>query len=112
MVRRTPAELRACLLDAHALEQNLLRMLDCLAPGAPDEEAREGIARHRAATERHLRLLRGRLAALGTGTGLAVDLPAVAPDWLKNILNAFRAEPPGDQARDVVFTDQFKMSLY
>src|SRR4051794_36989275 len=83
-------ELARSLLDAHALGQSLLRILDCVAAHVGDGDARAQVRGFREQCESHLLLLNRRLQRLGRGTFLAVDLPASAPFWLRRVERAVR----------------------
>jgi len=51
--------------DAHAMEQSVLRSLDSMISTTDDPEFRSMLEHHREETERHERLLKERLGALG-----------------------------------------------
>jgi ferritin-like metal-binding protein YciE len=87
------------LQEAYALEQNILRVLDGLA-GLHDGETRALLDRFRTRAEYHLGCLRNRLRSLGRGTGLAAELPATAPDWLKCLVGLLKGNRPGDDPTD------------
>ena len=54
--------------DAHAMEQNVSRMLDSMISTTDDPEIRSMLKHHKQETEEHERRLRERLDALGAGT--------------------------------------------
>ncbi len=76
--------------DAHAMEQNDLKMLDSMISTTDDPQTREMIENHRGETEMHERRLRERLEGLGRGTSARKQAQAVGAALLKGI---------GDQAR-------------
>jgi ferritin-like metal-binding protein YciE len=53
--------------DAHAMEQNDLKMIDSMISTTDDPQTREMLQNHRRETEEHERRLRERLEALGRG---------------------------------------------
>src|SRR5215203_4438413 len=56
--------------DAHAMEQNDLKMLDSMISTTDDPQTKEMIENHRKETEEHERRLRERLDAIGRGTSV------------------------------------------
>ena len=54
--------------DAHAMEQNVSRMLDSMISTTDDPEITEMLRHHKEETERQEQRLRERLDALGAGT--------------------------------------------
>ena len=54
--------------DAHAMEQNDLKMIDSMISTTDDPQVREMLEEHRRETEEHERRMRERLDALGRGT--------------------------------------------
>jgi ferritin-like metal-binding protein YciE len=76
--------------DAHAMEQNDLKMLDSMISTTDDPEVKEMIENHKGETEEHERRLRERLDALGRGTSARKQAQAVGAALLKGV---------GDQAR-------------
>jgi ferritin-like metal-binding protein YciE len=54
--------------DAHAMEQNDLKMIDSMISTTDDPQMKEMLEDHKRETEEHERRLRARLDALGRGT--------------------------------------------
>jgi ferritin-like metal-binding protein YciE len=54
--------------DAHAMEQNDLKMIDSIISTTDDPQMKEMLQNHKRETEEHERRLRERLDALGRGT--------------------------------------------
>jgi ferritin-like metal-binding protein YciE len=54
--------------DAHAMEQNDLKMLDSIISTTDDPQVKEMVQNHKRETEEHERRLRERLEAMGRGT--------------------------------------------
>ena len=65
--------------DAHAMEQNVSRMLDSMITTTDDPELTEMLKHHQEETERHERRLRERLDALGAGTSASRPRPSPPP---------------------------------
>jgi ferritin-like metal-binding protein YciE len=76
--------------DAHAMEQNDLKMLDSMISTTDDPQVREMIEHHKGETEEHEQRLRERLEAMGRGTSTRKQAQAVGAALLKGV---------GDQAR-------------
>lgn len=98
--------------DVHALEQNVLRMLDAMLATTGDAETLNRLRRHRVETERHERLIRQRLAELGASPSLTAEVPAIAGAWLKGLVDRVRADKPGKNARDVYVTEHVEIAAY
>src|SRR4051812_15463906 len=71
--------------DAHAMEQNVLRMLDSMISTTKDGETLARLQQHRRETERHELLMRGRLEALGQGPSMTAEATAIGGAMLKGV---------------------------
>ena len=100
------------LQDAHAMEDGILRVLDSMIATTRDSEALRQLKRHHLDTQRHARMLRERLEALGAGPSLSAEAPAVAGAWLQGLLDMVRADKPGKNARDSYVTEQMEIATY
>ena len=98
--------------DAHAMEQNVLRMLDSMIATTTDQETVARLQQHRGETERHEQLLRGRLEALGVGASPVAEATAVAGAMVKGIGDRVRADKPGKNARDGYITEHTEIAAY
>src|SRR5215212_1256112 len=76
--------------DAHAMEQNDLKMIDSMISTTDDPQVKEMLQSHKRETEEHERRLRERLDAMGRGTSARKQVQAVGAALLKGV---------GDQAR-------------
>src|SRR5919107_2999958 len=63
--------------DAHAMEQNDLKMIDSIISTTDDPELKRMLEDHRRETEEHERRMRERLGALGRGTSARKQAQAV-----------------------------------
>jgi ferritin-like metal-binding protein YciE len=63
--------------DAHAMEQNDLRMIDSMISTTDDPQTKEMLQTHKRETEEHERRLRQRLDAMGRGTSVRKQAQAV-----------------------------------
>jgi ferritin-like metal-binding protein YciE len=100
------------LQDAHAMEDGILPVLDSMLATTTDPEVLRRLRRHRLDTERHAKMLRQRLEALGAGPSPTAEAPAVAGAWLKGLLDMVRSEKPGKNARDGYVTEQTEIAAY
>ena len=98
--------------DAHAMEQNVLRMLDSMIATTTDQETVARLQQHRGETERHEQLLRGRLEALGAGAAPIAEATAVAGAMAKGVGDRVRPDKPGKNARDGYITEHTEIAAY
>jgi ferritin-like metal-binding protein YciE len=100
--------------NVHAMEQNVLLMLDSMILTTTDEEIAEMLERHRVETRRQERSLLDRLKVLGglgwTSTGK--DLAAIAGAQLKGVADLWRSDKAVRNARDVFVTEQLEIAAY
>jgi ferritin-like metal-binding protein YciE len=114
------AQLQSCLeekvidylQDAHAMEANVLRMLDSMISTTSDPEVLHQLKRHRMDTERHGRMLQERLEALGSGPSFTAEAPAILGAWLKGLADKVRTDKPGKNARDGYITEHVEIAAY
>lgn len=102
------------LQDVHALEGNVVLMLDSIILTTSDEELREMFRVHREETRRQQERLRVRLEAL-RGLGLASlgkDVSAIASAQAKGIFDVFRSDKPVQNARDAFVTEHLEIASY
>jgi ferritin-like metal-binding protein YciE len=98
--------------DAHAMEQSVLRSLDSMISTTNDPEIVEMLRHHKEESERHERLLKERLDALGAGTSTRKEAQTVAGALLKGIGDQARTDKPGKNARDGYVTEHMKIAAY
>jgi ferritin-like metal-binding protein YciE len=98
--------------DAHAMEQNVLRMLDSMINSTRDPEIRADLEHHRTETERHEAPLRERLDELGQGTSKPKEAVLVAGAMAKSLLDRMRGDKPGRNARDGYVTEHLEIASY
>ncbi len=77
-----------------------------------DPEIRSMLKHHKEETERHERLLRERLDALGAGTSTRKEAQTVAGALLKGIGEVARTDKPGKNARDAYVTEHMEIAAY
>jgi ferritin-like metal-binding protein YciE len=111
--------LRAKLIDyvqnVHAMEQNVLLMLDSMIVTTNDEEIVRLLKRHKEESRRQLQRLGERLKALGGGPGLVSvgkDLAAIGAAQAKGLADVFRSDKPVQNARDAFVTEHLEIAAY
>jgi ferritin-like metal-binding protein YciE len=85
MERDVQSILHSYIRDAHAREENVLRMLDSMISTTEDPQILQGLNEHRTETERHETVLRERLEALGVDVTAVKDVPAIFGALVKGI---------------------------
>jgi ferritin-like metal-binding protein YciE len=98
--------------DAHAMEQNVLRMLDSMIDTTNDREIQQMLTRHKQETEAQDQRLRERLEALGAGTSTLKETGAVGGALLKGVGDKARSDKPGKNARDGYVTEHMEIASY
>jgi ferritin-like metal-binding protein YciE len=112
MATTVQGKLIGYLHDAHAMEQGVLRMLDGMIAQTRDAEVLTQLRIHRQQTERHERLLRERLEALGSSPSAVHDVTAITAAWMKGFMDMMRSDKPGKNARDAYVTEHVEIAAY
>jgi ferritin-like metal-binding protein YciE len=100
--------------NVHAMEQNVLLMLDSMIVTTRDEEIVEMLRQHKSETRRQERLLHERLKALG-GSGLTSagkDIAAIAAAQAKGVADLWRTDKAARNARDAFVTEHLEIAAY
>jgi ferritin-like metal-binding protein YciE len=98
--------------DAHAMEQNDLKMIDSMISTTDDPQMKEMLEDHKRETEEHERRLRARLDALGRGTSARKQAQAVGAALLKGVGDAARGDKAGKNARDGYTAEHLEIAAY
>jgi ferritin-like metal-binding protein YciE len=98
--------------DAHAMEQNVSKMLSSMISTTDDPEIAEVLRHHKEETEEHARKLRERLDAMGAGISTAKEVGAVGSALLKGVGDVARTDKPGKNARDGFMTEHMEIAAY
>ncbi len=112
--RRLRKKLVEYVQNVHAMEQNVLLMLDSMILSTNDEEVKEMLRRHKAETRRQEQLLRERREALG-GLGwisLGKDVSAIVAAQAKGVADLWRADKAAQNARDTFATEHMEIAAY
>jgi len=100
--------------NVHAMEQNILLMLDSMILTTRDAEIVEMLRQHKEETRRQERLLNERLKALGglnlSSTGK--DLSAILAAQVKGVADLWRADKAIRNARDAFVTEHLEIAAY
>jgi ferritin-like metal-binding protein YciE len=98
--------------DAHAMEQNVSRMLDSMMATTEDPEIEEMLRHHKEETERHEQRLRERLDALGAGTSTRKQAQTIATALMKGAADQVRGDQVGKNARDGYVSEHMEIAAY
>jgi ferritin-like metal-binding protein YciE len=98
--------------DAHAMEQNVSRMLDSMMATTDDPEITEMLRHHKEETERHEQRLRERLDALGAGTSTRKQAQTIATALMKGAADQVRGDQAGKNARDGYVSEHMEIAAY
>jgi len=98
--------------DAHAMEQNDLKMIDSMISTTDDPQLKEMLQNHKRETEEHERRLRERLEALGRGPSARKQAQAVGAALLKGVGDAARGDKAGKNARDGYTAEHLEIAAY
>lgn len=100
------------LRDAHAMEQNVQRMLDSMISTTDDPQIRQELEHHKDETQGQIERLASRLDALGEDTSTIKDAGAVMGALVKGVGDAVRTDKPGKNARDGFVTEHLEIASY
>jgi ferritin-like metal-binding protein YciE len=98
--------------DAHAMETNVLQMLDSMISTTDDKPIRRELEQHRKQTERHQERLRERLDTLGRGTSTRKETQTLLGALMKGVADQVRGDKPGKNARDGFVTEHMEIAAY
>jgi ferritin-like metal-binding protein YciE len=98
--------------DAHAMEQNDLRMIDSMISTTDDPQMKQMLQTHKRETEEHERRLRQRLDAMGRGTSVRKQAQAVGAALLKGVGDVARGDKAGKNARDGYTAEHLEIAAY
>ena len=98
--------------DAHAMEQNDLKMIDSMISTTDDPQMKEMLETHKRETEEHERRLRGRLDAIGRGTSARKQVQALGAALLKGVGDVARGDKAGKNARDGYTAEHMEIAAY
>ena len=98
--------------DAHAMESSVRSLLDSLVLNTDDEEMKRALEEHKMETERHERLLKERLQALGAEPSTRKEAQSLVGTLMKGVVDQVRSDKPGKNARDVYVAEHMEIAAY
>jgi ferritin-like metal-binding protein YciE len=98
--------------EAHAMEQNVLRMLDGMISTTDDPEILQELEHHKMETEGHAQRMRQRLEAHGGTPSTVRQAAGILGALAKMPLDMVRGEKAGRNARDGYATEHMEIASY
>ena len=98
--------------EAHAMEQNVLRMLDGMIATTDDQEILDALEHHKMQTQGHADRMAARLEAHGASASAVKQLGGVLGALAKMPLDLVRGEKAGRNARDGYATEHMEIAAY
>jgi ferritin-like metal-binding protein YciE len=98
--------------EAHAMEQNVLRMLDGMIATSDDPEILDALEHHKVQTQGHADRMAQRLEAHETTPSAVKQLGGVLGALAKVPLDFVRGEKAGRNARDAYATEHLEIASY
>jgi ferritin-like metal-binding protein YciE len=98
--------------DAHAMEANVLRMLETMISTTKDEGIRGELEHHKEETARHKQLLAERLEAHDAQPSKMRDITAQGGAMMKGLIDLARDEKTAKNARDGFTTEHLEIATY
>jgi ferritin-like metal-binding protein YciE len=98
--------------EAHAMEQNVLRMLDGMISTTDDAEILQELEHHKVETEGHAQRMKQRLEAHGGAPSTVRQMTGILAALAKMPLDVVRQEKAGRNARDGFATEHMEIAAY
>jgi len=98
--------------DNHAMERNVLKMLDSQIKTTQDEQILNDLRHHHEETEGHIAKLEERLKAHGRSESVRKDSQAIGGAFFKGLGDAVRGDKAGKNARDAFVTEHLEIAAY
>ena len=98
--------------EAHAMEQNVLRMLDGMISTTDDPEILDRLEHHKLETQRHADRMKARLEAHGGSISVVKQAGGILGALAKMPLDIVRGEHAGRNARDSFATEHMEIASY
>ena len=98
--------------EAHAMEQNVLRMLDGMISTTDDPEILRELEHHKMETEGHSERMKQRLSAHGASPSMVKQAGGIVGALAKMPLDMVRGEKAGRNARDGFATEHMEIASY
>ena len=98
--------------EAHAMEQNVMRMLDAMISTTDDPEILRELEHHKVETEGHAEQMKTRLAAHGATPSMVRQAGGIIGAFAKLPLDMVRGDKAGRNARDGYATEHMEIASY
>jgi ferritin-like metal-binding protein YciE len=112
MAEDLTAQLVKHIDEAHAMEQNVLRLLDGMIQTTDDPEMIDRLEHHKVETQAHAGRMRERLEAHGASPSLVKQAGGMLQALAKLPLDVLRPEKAGRNARDGFATEHLEIASY
>ncbi len=112
MTEELNAQLIKHIDEAHALEQNVLRMLDGMIATTEDPEIVDALEHHKLQTHGHADRMLKRLKAHGASPSMVRQAGGIVQALAKMPLDLVRGEKAGRNARDGFATEHLEIASY
>jgi ferritin-like metal-binding protein YciE len=112
MAEDLQAQLVKHIDEAHALEQNVLRMLDSMIQTTDDPQVIDRLEHHKVQTQTHAERMRQRLRAHDATPSMVRQAAGIAAALAKMPLDMIRGESAGRNARDAYATEHLEIASY
>jgi ferritin-like metal-binding protein YciE len=98
--------------DAHAMEHNVLRMLDGMIATTKDEQIKRSLERHKKQTEKQAERLEERLRAHNASPSMVKEAGGMLSALMKSVADVARGDKAGRNARDGYATEHMEIASY
>jgi ferritin-like metal-binding protein YciE len=98
--------------DAHAMESNVLQMLNSMISTTDDQTIRRELEQHKKQTLRHQERLKERLENLGRDTSTRKEAQTLVGALMKGVADQVRGDKAGKNARDGFITEHMEIAAY
>jgi ferritin-like metal-binding protein YciE len=112
MNERLKAQLVKHIDEAHAMEQNVLRMLDSMISTTDDPDILRDLQEHKTQTKGHADKMASRLASYDLSPSMVRQAGGILEALAKIPLDLVRGEKAGRNARDAFATEHMEIASY
>jgi ferritin-like metal-binding protein YciE len=98
--------------EAHAMEQNVLRMLDSMISTTDDPDIVRELQQHKTETQGHVDRMAARLEANGASPSMVRQAGGILEALMKMPIDMVRGEKAGRNARDGFATEHMEIASY
>jgi len=98
--------------NAHAMETNVLQMLDSMIRTTKDKQIKRELQLHKKQTQRHEERLRERLEKMGRAPSTRKEAQSMIGALVKGVGDQVRGDKAGKNARDGFVTEHMEIAAY